>query len=141
MTARYDVSRRMAAVRQKETCAELALRAALRSAGVTGYRLNLRTFPGAPDVAFTKWKVAVFVDGAFWHGHPKKFPEERMSAYWRAKIARTRQRDLRVTDALRQNDWEVLRFWDFEVEANARDVIARIKDALRRSGRALPRDA
>ncbi len=63
-------SRNMAAIRSKDTKPELAMRAALRRAGATGYRLHRRDIPGRPDAAFIRWKVAVFVDGAFWHGHP-----------------------------------------------------------------------
>ncbi len=62
----------MAAIRSKNTKPELALRKALREVGATGYRLHRKDVPGRPDLAFIRWKVAVFVDGVFfWHGHPR----------------------------------------------------------------------
>jgi DNA mismatch endonuclease, patch repair protein len=79
----------MAAIRSKNTKPELALRIALRRAGATGYRLHRRDLPGRPDVAFMRWKVAVFVDGVFWHGHPDFWdPDTASSDYWRTKISR-----------------------------------------------------
>lgn len=123
----------MAAVRHEATSAEIALRRALRKEGLIGYRVNLRTLPGAPDVAFTRWRVAVFVDGAFWHGHPRKFPESKMSEYWLRKIERNRRRDRRVSRELRAMGWRVLRVWDFEVEADPARAVKRIRNALRRA--------
>lgn len=58
----------MSRIRSRDTRPELALRKALWSAGLRGYRKNLKGFPGTPDVAFTKYGLAVFVDGDFWHG-------------------------------------------------------------------------
>jgi len=133
MTDAENTSRRMAAVRHEATSAEIALRRALRKEGLIGYRVNLRTLPGAPDVAFTRWRVAVFVDGAFWHGHPRKFPEDKMSEYWLRKIERNKQRDRRVSRELRAMGWRVLRFWDFEVEADPARAVKRIRNALRRA--------
>ncbi|MCH7811683.1 MAG: very short patch repair endonuclease [Chloroflexi bacterium] len=123
----------MAAVRREGTAPELALRRALAREGVRGYRLNVKSLPGAPDLAFTRWRVAVFVDGAFWHGHPKKFPEDRVKEYWRRKIARNRERDRAVNVKLRQAGWRVLRTWDFEVESSARAVVSKIRRALARA--------
>ena len=123
----------MAAVRHEATTAELALRRALRKEGALGYRVNLRVLPGAPDIAFTRWRVAVFVDGAFWHGHPRKFPAEKMSEYWVKKIDRNVRRDKRVSRQLRAMGWRVLRFWDFEVEEEPGRVVGAIERALRRA--------
>ena len=122
----------MAAVRHEATAAELALRHALRRHGVSGYRVNLRSLPGTPDIAFTRWRVAVFVDGAFWHGHPRKFPADKMSDYWVKKIDGNRRRDRRVSKKLRAMGWRVLRFWDFELGGDCGRAVRRIKGALRR---------
>jgi len=129
-----STSRRMAAVRHEATSAEMALRRALRKERLLGYRVNLKTVLGAPDVAFTRWRVAVFVDGAFWHGHPRKFPETKMSDYWLKKIDRNRRRDRRVSRQLRRMGWQVLRFWDFDVERDPGRAVVRIRNALRRAG-------
>jgi DNA mismatch endonuclease (patch repair protein) len=90
----------MAAIRSTNTGPERALRAALRERGATGYRIHLRSLPGRPDVAFTRWKVAVFVDGAFWHGHPDHFNPATATEYWRDKIKRTQERDRQADEAL-----------------------------------------
>src|SRR5687767_6028947 len=66
-------SRVMARIRSRNTGPELALRRALHAAGVRGWRCHAKHLPGKPDLAFTRWRVAVFVDGCFWHGHPDFF--------------------------------------------------------------------
>lgn len=127
-------SRNMAAIRSKNTRPELALRAALRSAGATGYRVHLRTLPCKPDVAFTRWKVAVFVDGAFWHGHPDHFDPSAAKPYWRDKIARTQQRDREADRQLTAAGWTVVRFWDFELRDQPEAMIGRVLAALHQAG-------
>lgn len=104
----------MAAIRAKDTKPELALRRALWRAGVRGWRCHVRVLPGKPGLAFTRLKVAVFVDGAYWHGHPDHIRPDA-SEYWRSKIARTQERDRAANAALLEDGWTVLRFWDFEI--------------------------
>jgi DNA mismatch endonuclease, patch repair protein len=127
-------SRNMAAIRSKNTGPELALRAALRAAGATGYRVHFKGLPSRPDVVFTRWKVAVFVDGAFWHGHPDHFDPARAAPYWREKISRTQERDRLADEALRSQGWTVIRFWDFELADSPEDMVGRVLHALRVSG-------
>lgn len=127
-------SRNMAAIRSKNTKPEIALRAALRAAGATGYRVHVRTLPGKPDVAFTRWRVAVFVDGAFWHGHPDHFDPTTAKDYWREKIAATQKRDRKADQALGEAGWSVVRFWDFELRDNPEVQIKRVLDALSATG-------
>jgi DNA mismatch endonuclease (patch repair protein) len=124
----------MSSIRSANTKPELALREALRSAGATGYRLHLRSLAGRPDIAYTRWKVAVFVDGAFWHGHPDHFNPERASDYWRSKIAGNKDRDRRADQALVAAGWHVLRCWDFDVKGDVDAVCCRVLDALARAG-------
>jgi DNA mismatch endonuclease (patch repair protein) len=116
----------MAAIRSKNTKPEVALRQALRALGHRGYRLHRRDLPGCPDVSFMGHKVAVFVDGAYWHGHPDHWHPERASEYWQVKISRNMERDRAADTALATLGWRVIRFWDFEVSADpigcARDV-------------------
>jgi hypothetical protein len=71
-------------------------------------------------------QVAVFVDGAFWHGHPSKYWLGRSGGYWDAKIARNQERDRRVDAELGELGWSVLRLWDFEVEADPDEAAARV---------------
>jgi DNA mismatch endonuclease, patch repair protein len=120
----------MAAIRSKDTRPERVLRSALRSRGLAGYRCHLRLLPGKPDIAFTRWRVAVFIDGAFWHGHPDHFTFGRLGGYWDEKILKTQRRDRVQAAALEAAGYEVLRFWDFEVVASPGDCAAVVQAAI-----------
>jgi DNA mismatch endonuclease (patch repair protein) len=124
----------MAAIRSKDTRAEVLLRQALRRQGLTGYRCHRRDLPGKPDVAFTRWRVAVFVDGAFWHGHPDHFTFGVLGEYWDDKIRRTQRRDRQQQDELQTRGYRVLRFWDFVVEADAAACALAVEGALLEAG-------
>jgi DNA mismatch endonuclease (patch repair protein) len=118
MVDRYppDVrSRVMRAVKGKNTSPELLLRKVLTSHGIRGYRLHRKDIAGKPDIAFIGRKVAVFVDGAWWHGHPDKWWIGRSGAYWDTKIGGNIARDRRVDATLAEQGWTVVRLWDFEV--------------------------
>jgi DNA mismatch endonuclease, patch repair protein len=132
-------SRVMAQIRSKDTKPELAIRRGLFAREIRGWRCHTRFLPGKPDVAFTRWKVAVFIDGAFWHGHPDHFTFGKSGAYWDAKIARTQERDRVANSELESLGWVVLRFWDFEVKENLTSCLGKIIDALQDAGR--PMDA
>ena len=92
----------MRRVKGRDTSPELAVRGILRAAGI-GYRLGGMGLPGKPDVTMKGRKVAIFVNGCFWHGHDcargARKPKTNAD-YWTAKIARNQSRDLRVTTAL-----------------------------------------
>ncbi|WP_369751393.1 very short patch repair endonuclease [Micromonospora sp. ATCC 39149] len=133
--SRAGRSRVMAAIRSKNTKPELMLRQALRTSGVTGYRIHLASLPGKPDIAFTRWRLAIFVDGVFWHGHPDHFKPQLASPYWREKIARNQERDMRNDAALAAIGWTVLRVWDTQVKEDLGGVTQRVADALRALGR------
>jgi len=132
--SREGRSRVMAAIRAKNTKPELLLRQALRLSGATGYRMHVRTLPGKPDVAFTRWRVAVFVDGVFWHGHPDHFRPETASLYWREKIARNQERDRLAETALSAKGWTVVRLWDLDVKSNPALAAERVVCLLRLAG-------
>jgi DNA mismatch endonuclease, patch repair protein len=76
-------------------------------------------------------KVAVFVDGAFWHGHPSRHREGRSGLYWDEKIAGNVARDTRVNAELAAAGWTVLRAWDFEIRKELEDVVLRVRDTIR----------
>jgi DNA mismatch endonuclease (patch repair protein) len=120
----------MAAVKGKNTTPELALRRALYAAGVRGWRCHYKRVAGTPDLAWPALRVAVFVDGAFWHGHPSRHRPGRSGAYWDEKIAANVARDRRVDDELDVDGWTVLRVWDFEVRKNPATVVSGIAAAL-----------
>jgi DNA mismatch endonuclease (patch repair protein) len=124
----------MAAIRSRNTKPELLLRSALRQVGATGYRLHARSVPGRPDVVFTRWRVAVFVDGVFWHGHPDHFDPVDATSYWRDKIARNRERDRMANQALAGEGWRVVRLWDLDVKAAPAAAAEHVVAALREAG-------
>ncbi len=124
-------SRLMSRVRVRDTAPELLLRRALWAAGVRGWRLHLKRLPGKPDLAFVGARLAVFVDGAFWHGH-RDYYHGQSGPFWDAKIATNRERDARVNAQLSALGWEVVRLWDFEVEKDPAGCVARVVAALER---------
>lgn len=127
----------MSRIRAKNTGPELAVRAALRMAGITGYRLHCAKVPGRPDVAFVNRKVAVFVHGCFWHGcphHPKGRVKSH-AAWWRGKIGANRARDRRKAAALRRAGWSVITMWECRSKKNMAAQVARVERALIATGR------
>ncbi len=131
----------MARIRSRNTSPERTLRSALWRAGLRGWRIHRSDVPGRPDIAFGRTRVAVFVDGRFWHGHPRYFTPGKSGAYWDRKIERNRKRDRVVTAELKIAGWRVLRFWDFSVEADAHRVAREVVAAVRVRGRNNARSA
>lgn len=104
---------------------------ALRRAGITGWRRHAPVW-GNPDFVFRPERVAVFVDGCFFHGCPRCFkPPKSNVDYWTAKIARNRARDRRITRELRESGWTVIRIWEHSLRSPARTV-SRIRRTLGR---------
>jgi DNA mismatch endonuclease (patch repair protein) len=120
----------MSSIRSSDTRPERLLRRALWNLGLRGWRCNWRGPGGRIDVAFTRWKVAVFVDGAFWHGHPSKWQPGRWQGYWDEKIRRNIKRDAEQEAALEDEGWTVFRVWDFEVERDAPTVASKVSATL-----------
>lgn len=111
------VSRRMSVARRKDTKPELDLRRQLHARGLR-YRVTYPV-PGRPrrtmDVAFTRAKVAVFVDGCFWHGCPEHATQPRAnSEWWAQKLRMNVERDVDTNEVLAGQGWTVLRFWEHE---------------------------
>lgn len=129
-----DRSRLMARVRTRNTSPEVALRRALWASGLRGWRLHDRSLVGKPDLVWRASKLAVFVDGAFWHGHPDYYRPGQSGPFWDKKIGANRARDSRVNRELEAEGWSVLRFWDFEIESDAEGCALRVREALRRVG-------
>lgn len=112
---------------------ELRLIDVFKGSSITGWRRNAKLF-GKPDFVFSKQRVAVFVDGCFWHRHPGcKFsytPKSRMD-FWLPKFARNIARDRLVTRTLRNAGWRVIRVWECQLSlANARRTVSRIERML-----------
>ena len=110
---------------------ELRLIALMREHGITGWRRNAPVF-GNPDFVFRRERVAVFVDGCFWHGCPRHatLPANNR-AFWTAKLALNAHRDRAVSRALRASGWTVLRVWECALaRSRAQRIMARIARAL-----------
>jgi DNA mismatch endonuclease Vsr len=118
--------------RQNRTT-ERRLRAYPASAGVSGWQLHPRII-GTPDFAFPGPRLALFVDGCFWHGCPEcargHLPRSN-TAYWHPKIARNQARDRAVTAQLRRRGWSVLRIWEHDLADDPLSVIDAVRTALR----------
>ncbi len=115
---------------------ELKLMAILRIHGITGWRRRQR-LPGKPDFVFRRERLAVFVDGCFWHGCPEHGRNPGSNrGYWSAKLRGNRRRDLKVVLLLRDSGWQALRFWEHELSCADR-VASRLRKALKMSLRRL----
>lgn len=119
----------MARIRSQNTDPEMRLRHALWAAGVRGWRLHDKRLPGRPDLVWPRRRVAVFVDGAFWHGHPDYY-RGQSGPFWDAKIATNRERDTQNDQDLARLGWRVLRLWDFEVEREPDQCVSRVRELL-----------
>ena len=123
-------SRTMSKIRNKNTRPEMRLRKALWNAGLR-YRLHQKDIPGRPDVVIEKWKVAIFVDGEFWHGYEwskKRDTIKTNRAFWIPKIERNMQRDREVNMELKRLGYEVFRFREYEVNEEIRTCVKRVLD-------------
>lgn len=122
-----ETSRRMAKVRQKGTDAEIAVRRELHRRGLR-YRVNyevLKKPRRVADVALPALKIAIFIDGCFWHGCPKHATWPKQNAeFWRQKIEANRLRDADTNSRLLESGWTVLRFWEHESPIDATDAVA-----------------
>ncbi len=121
--------RAMSNVRHFDTAPELVLRSALHRLGLR-FRTHARDLPGRPDIVFRRSRVAVFVDGAFWHGF--RFPawRDKLSPYWQAKIQRNRVRDRHNFRKLRRLGWTVVRVWDHQINRDLDGCVRRVSGAV-----------
>ncbi|MGH9107171.1 MAG: very short patch repair endonuclease [Acidimicrobiales bacterium] len=135
------VRKRMSEQRREGTGPELALRRALHSLGLR-YRVHRAPVAGLcrkADIVFGPARLAVFVDGCFWHGCPDhgRRRHEVNGWYWPGKIARNRRRDQETDMALEAAGWRVLRVWEHEVSgAGAYDIAERVRHVLAAPGQA-----
>jgi len=128
---REQRSKVMSAIRSKNTKPELTLRKEFFRC-----KLRYRLHYGIEkiDIAFPKCKIAVFVDGCFWHGCPihSNLPKTNQN-YWLPKLKRNIERDKEQTTRLEAEGWEVLRFWEHDLDSeNIKEVVKKTKNALYR---------
>ncbi|MFA6364309.1 very short patch repair endonuclease [Methanoregula sp.] len=120
----------MSKIRGKNTGPEVKLRKLLWSQGIRGYRIHYN-LPGKPDIVFTKKKIAIFIDGCFWHKCPVCFqvPETRKE-FWMKKIYSNVERDKKVNEQLKVEGWTVMRFWEHDIRKKPDNVIKKIKKKM-----------
>ena len=116
----------MSRIRGKNTSPEIRFRKLLYASGVRGYRLH-PDLPGKPDIAFPRRKLAVFIDGCFWHKCPIHFKEpETRKEFWMKKIQSNVERDRRVNQELQDKGWRVVRVWEHEIRKEPAAAVQRL---------------
>ncbi|MGD8431558.1 MAG: very short patch repair endonuclease [Nitrosopumilaceae archaeon] len=123
-------SRIMSSIRSKNTKPETKIRRITWALGKR-FRIHDRTVPGTPDISNKSKKVAVFIDGCFWHGCPKCYKEPQSnSEFWRNKIARNRQRRKTVRKSLKRDGWTVMEFWEHSVKKAPVPIAIKISEIM-----------
>lgn len=124
-------SKIMKAIKSKENkSTELVFRSALQQSGISGWTTNEK-ITGTPDIFFSNYKVAIFLDGCFWHLCPKcgHIPQTNYE-YWKSKLERNVTRDRDKAQALQMMGFLVIRFWEHEINQNVDSCIERLKEII-----------
>lgn len=127
-------SKNMRSIRGKDTGIEIKLRKALWHQGIR-YRKNFKTLPGKPDIAITKYKIAIFCDSEFWHGKDWEKLEKRLlkgerSEFWISKIKRNMERDRDTDLKLSNMGWKVIRFWGDDINKDVDSCVSVVKESI-----------
>jgi DNA mismatch endonuclease (patch repair protein) len=119
---RFNMSR----IKGSDTGPEKLLRSGLHARGLR-FRLHRRDLPGCPDIVFPASRIAVFVDGCFWHGCPLHGARPKSNrTFWRKKLSRNKKRDKEVTALLEAQGWTVMRYWEHEIKRDIPGVICSV---------------
>lgn len=124
----------MQRIKSKDTSIELLLRKELWRRGYR-YRKNYKKLPGKPDIALTKYKIAIFCDSEFFHGKDWEVLKPRLekgdnSEYWIKKISRNRERDEEINKKLLFEGWTVIRFWGRDIKKHLEECVKVIEEAI-----------
>ncbi len=125
-------SKLMGKIRNKNTKPEITLRKAMWHKGIR-YRLNVKALPGKPDIVISSKKIAIFVDGEFWHGYDWLNKRDKIKAnrdYWIPKIERNIQRDKKNNIDLQNLGYTVMRFWEQEIKNGLEACILKISSVI-----------
>lgn len=128
-----ETRKRMAKVKLKNGTAEQLLAKRLWGLGYR-YRKNYKKLPGSPDIALTKQKIAIFVDGEFWHGQNWEERKQRLKAnreYWIEKIEENMARDKRNDEKLSALGWTIVHFWEKDVLKHLDDCVEKVESLIR----------
>lgn len=136
-----EIRRNMSAIRSTGGKTEVALRSMLHRRGLR-FRKNYAELPGKPDIVFVRARVAVFIDGDYWHARilrerGSEALEQRMKTenrdYWITKFTKRVERDDHVTATLEEDGWTVVRLWESDVQANLEEAVVAIVNSVQRS--------
>ncbi len=127
-------SKNMKHIKSKDTKIEVILRKALWNKGYR-YRKNYSELPGHPDIALTKYKIAIFCDGEFFHGKDWEVLKPRLeksdnSEFWISKISRNRERDNEINKKLLFEGWTVIRFWGTDIKKRTDECVKVIEETI-----------
>lgn len=129
-----STSRVMRANKSKGTKPELTLRNILRRQGLVGARYNYKVIEGRPDIAYPARKIAIFVNGCFWHACTKcSTPPKTHKQFWAKKFERNKARDRRKINILRKAGWQVLAVWEHSIRQDTSKVVQSIEGLFRSS--------
>jgi DNA mismatch endonuclease (patch repair protein) len=126
---REITSKVMRSNKAKNTKPEKIFRKALWQAGLRGYRLNVKNIPGKPDIAFLGRKIAIFINGCFWHRCDlcqPNFPKSNVE-FWKNKFEKNKERDQRKIEELCKLNWKVLTIWECEIQTKLDSLVQMVK--------------
>lgn len=125
-------SKVMSSIHAKNTKPEIALRKEMWKSGLSGYRLHWKKAAGKPDIAYPKRKLAIFVNGCYWHRCPHCNPSSPKThkKFWERKFAKNIERDQRKTNELRKAGWSVITVWECQIKEKMPLVIKKIRNVL-----------
>ena len=127
-----EISKRMSNVSLKNGKSDQLLAKALWHNGIR-YRKNLRGLPGSPDIAITKYKIAIFVDGEFWHGYDWENRKQKLKSnreYWIEKIEENIARDIRNDGLLKEQGWIPIHFWEKQITHDLQKCVDKVVDKI-----------
>jgi len=130
-------SRLMQKIKSDKTSPEILLQKLLRKERIK-FKKNYHNLPGVPDLVLFNKKIAIFVDGEFWHGFQWKTKKRKLKAnrvYWIPKIEKNILRDKRNNKKLRKEGWKVIRLWQHQIKKDTTKCLKRIKDTMKQSSR------
>lgn len=122
----------MSRVKNRDTDIERQVRSELHRRGLR-FRKHVKDLPGKPDIVFPGARVAVFIDGDFWHGYRFPLWKRKLSPFWRQKIQINRERDNRNFAKLRRMGWRTIRVWQHTIEKDIEAVVKKICKAISRT--------
>lgn len=127
-------SERMSNISSRNTKFEQKFIASLRRATRKKFHTNVASIKGKPDIVFQKDKICIFLDSNFWHGwYYPRWKHLLKNDFWREKIENNRKRDKKNTAYLKNKNWTVLRFWEYEIKKDINDVILKVITNLKRN--------